>query len=129
MILAVCVEDRMGLSFCGKRLSKDRGLREKMLELSGGQLRMSPYSAKQFQEAVYAGEDYLSGAGAQDWCFAEDDGYLAVLHRVNKVVLFRWNRAYPADRFFQIPDGWRMTAQEDFPGNSHEKITMEVYEP
>lgn len=129
MILAVCVDDRMGLSFCGRRLSKDRVIRDKLTELSGGRLRMSPYSAKQFEGFVYGGTDYLIGASDGDWCFAENDDYLAVSEKLEKIVLFRWNRAYPADLHFQIPEGWHMTAREDFPGNSHEKITMEVYEP
>ena len=129
MILALCVDDRMGLSFCTRRLSKDRVIREKLTKLSGGSLRMSMYSAKQFESAVYSGEDYLTGAAKGDWCFAENDDYLEVFGSVEKIVLFRWNRAYPADLFFRIPEGWRLTAREDFPGNSHDNITMEVYEP
>lgn len=129
MILAICVDDRMGLSFCSRRLSKDRVIREKLTELSGGKLRMSMYSAKQFENEVYSGEDYLTGSAEGDWCFAENDDYLAAMGSIEKIVLFRWNRAYPADLFFRIPEGWHMTKHEDFPGNSHEIITMEVYEP
>lgn len=128
MIIAVCVENRMGLMFQNRRLSKDALLREKLLELSGGSLRMSVYSGKQFSGPVYAGTDYLTGAGDGQWCFVENDDYLSCQDRIEKIVLFKWNRDYPADLYFTFPGEWRMIHTEDFPGNSHDKITMEVYE-
>ncbi len=128
MILAAIVDNRMGLSWMGKRLSKDAAFRRRLLELSGGNLRMSPYSAKQFAESVYAGTDYLSGARPGEWCFAENGDYLAWAQEMEKVYLFRWNRDYPADVFFTFPGEWHLARTEDFPGTSHETITMEVYE-
>lgn len=127
MILAVCVDNRMGLSFMGKRLSKDRTLREKLMTLSGGKLRMSVYSGKQFGLDVYTGADYLSGAREGDWVFAENTEYLDYADMIEQIVLFKWNRDYPADVFFSFPVDWQMVSCEDFPGNSHETITMEVY--
>lgn len=127
MILAACVDNRMGLSFLGKRLSKDRMLREKLLSLSGAKLRMSLYSRKQFESGTYAGEDYLSAACPGDWVFAENADYLDYADRIEQIVLFRWNRDYPADLYFSFPGDWRLVSTEDFPGNSHDNITMEVY--
>ena len=128
MILAVCVDDRMGLSFGGRRLSKDAAVRQRLLELSGGNLRMSAYSARQFEETVYGGADYLSGAAAGDWCFAENTDFEGFADSIEKIVLFRWNRHYPADVHFEFPGKWALVSGEDFPGTSHERITMEVYE-
>lgn len=129
MIIALCVESRMGLQFQGKRLSKDALLREKLLRLSEGALRMSEYSAKQFSQPVYAGADYLAGAERGQWCFCENGDYLDFAPQIEKIVLFRWNRDYPADLYFVFPGEWRLTSTQDFPGKSHETITMEVYEP
>ena len=128
MILAVCVENRMGISFMGKRLSKDRLLREKLVSMAGGSLRMSVYSGKQFGPGVYMAPDYLSEAGPGDWVFAENAEYLDYADRIERIVLFKWNRDYPADVYFSFPGDWSMVSSEDFPGNSHETITMEVYE-
>ena len=128
MILTVCVDDRMGISFGGRRQSKDSAVRQKLLSLSGGTVRMSDYSARQFEEGVYHGSDYLSGAKDGDWCFAENSDYEGYVDKIEKIVLFRWNRHYPADVHFQFPGKWALTASEEFPGSSHEKITMEVYE-
>ena len=128
MILSLCADDRLGLSFGGRRLCKVSQVRRRLLELSGGKLRMSEYSARQFEEPVYSGADYLSGAAAEDWCFAENRDYLAFSDAIGKIVLFRWNRHYPADVRFEFPGKWALVRSEDFPGSSHEKITMEVYE-
>ena len=128
MILSVCVDERMGMSFGGRRQSKDAVIRQKLLTLSGGSLRMSDYSARQFTEPVYHGPDYLSGANSGDWCFAENAEYGDFTDKIRKIVLFRWNRHYPSDVQFRFPGKWALTASEDFPGTSHEKITMEVYE-
>ena len=128
MILAVCVENRMGISFMGKRLSKDCLLREKLVSMAGGRLRMSVYSGKQFGPDVYMAPDYLSEAGPEDWVFAENTEYLDYADRIDRIVLFKWNRDYPADVYFSFPGDWNMISSENFPGNSHETITMEVYE-
>ena len=127
MILMICVDDRLGIRFGGRRQSKDRRLRQRLLELSGGRLRMSEYSARQFEEDVYSGGDYLSAAEDGDWCFAEDTDFEAFAEKIEKIVLFRWNRIYPADEFFRFPGKWRLEHAEDFPGSSHERITQEVY--
>ncbi len=128
MILAVCADDRLGMSFGGRRQSKDAEVRRRLWALSGGRLRMSEYSARQFEEPVYSGSDYLSGAKRGDWCFAEDRDYECCAGQIEKVVLFRWNRHYPSDVQFRFPGKWALVRFEDFPGSSHEKITMEVYE-
>ena len=127
MILALCVDDRMGLSLKGRRLSKDSALREKLWALSGGALRTSEYSARQFEQAVYTGKDYLSGAKQGDWCFLENADYQNFADAIEKIVLFRWNRHYPSDLQFRFPGKWRLVSSEDFHGTSHDKLTMEVY--
>ena len=49
MILAVCIDDRNGMLFNGRRQSQDRVLREDLVrEAGGGPLWMSAYSARQF---------------------------------------------------------------------------------
>lgn len=127
MILAVCVDNAFGMMFGKRRQSKDAALREHLLALSGGRLRMSAYSAKQFEQAVYSEPDYLSGAQDGDWCFVENGDYEAYTDRIEQIVLFRWNRDYPADLHFHFPGQWQLISREDFPGKSHETITMEVY--
>ena len=82
----------------------------------------------------YAGECDVSSAPVSythlaDYCFAELDDVRPYENQVQKVIVFRWNRHYPSDVRFGIDlSTWRLAAAEEFPGSSHEKITMEVYE-
>ena len=61
MHLIVCVDDRDGMSFCGRRLSRDRELIAHILKLTAGRkLWMSAYSAKMFPDAdVMEDESFL----------------------------------------------------------------------
>ena len=129
MIVAACVDDGFGLRFAGRRQSRDRVLVQKLLELAQGRLRIAPDAMKLFaDQCVYCGPDWLTGAGSGDWCFCEDASYMEQADAIEKIVLFQWNRSYPADTYFTFPGQWACRSREDFAGSSHEKITIEVYE-
>ena len=135
MTLIVCVDDLGGMAFNHRRQSQDRVLRERILAMAQGKrLLMSPYSARQFgpQPNLNIQEDFLQEALEGDLCFAETGPLLPYEKWISRLILFRWNRVYPADTHFDIPlveeTGWHLVSSEDFPGSSHEKITMEVYE-
>lgn len=128
MILIVCVDDNMGMAFNHRRQSQDRLLRRRLLERVGAsKLRMSPYTARQFDalpENVQVSELFLSEAEAGEYCFAE----LSCPDDAEGVVLYRWNRSYPADvRFTLALSAFRLTERTDFAGFSHPKITEEIY--
>ena len=134
-IIAV-IDDGGGLMFNHRRQSQDRVLRERILNLSdGSRLWMYAYTRKQFDSAepdrISVDEDFLEKARNGDFCFVENVPLLPVLSRVERVILFRWNRAYPSDFRFDVDVSappWTLTTMEEFPGFSHEKITMEVYD-
>ena len=49
---------------------------------------------------------------------------------IEKIILYRWNRKYPADFRFDInleDSEWKLAETREFTGSSHEKITEEVY--
>lgn len=137
MIIAVCVEDRWGMTFHDRRLSMDSAVREKMLRLaSGTRLWMDEYSWNQFEEAEIPGDvsvqvtdRFSEKAGAGEICFLEKQDPAALKEEVEGVLLFRWNRTYPADRYFpaEMLEGLSLKRTEEFAGSSHEKITLEVY--
>lgn len=134
MILIVCTDDDNGMAFANRRQSQDRLLRERLLQLSGGKLWLNAYSAKQFSPEESAGftidESFLEHAGAGDFCFAETTDPAPYEERIEKLILYRWNRRYPASLHFSIPlaeHGWKLVSTEDFKGHSHETITEEVY--
>ena len=48
--------------------------------------------------------------------------------KIEKLIVFKWNREYPSDFSLDIDlSQWSLISTTDFKGNSHEKITMEVY--
>lgn len=130
MNLIACVDKDLGLSFNGRRQSRDRAVVARILALSGSaRLLMSPASQSLFAPAEHlvADPNFLTLAKAGDFCFLEQ-GPLPT-ENVERVFLFHWNRAYPADCYFTLDLGaLRRVSREDFAGHSHKKITLEIYE-
>lgn len=131
MHLIFCVDERDGLSFCGRRLSQDRNLCQHMLTLTAGsRLWVHPYSAKLFPEgSVLVDETYIEQAKTGDYCFVEKGPFPASWGDVHSVTLYHWNRAYPSTERFSrsLLENMHLETTEEFPGNSHEKITMERF--
>lgn len=129
MILICCVDDHMGMTFHRRRQSQDRVLRQRILKRSGGDLWMNEYSAKQFAgEAarITVDADCLRNCPDGAYCFVEDQPIDAC--DPQQIVLYRWNRTYPADAYFALPlERWRLVSTEQFRGHSHDCITEEVY--
>ena len=134
-IIAV-IDDGGGLMFNHRRQSQDRALRARILELAErSRLWMNAYSRRQFADAdggrITVDENFLEQARDGEFCFVEDAPVTPVLNRVERVILFHWNRAYPSDTRFDVDlsaPGWTLVETEEFPGFSHEKITKEVYD-
>ena len=139
MILIQCVDNRNGTFFNRRRQSQDRLLRSRILsELHGRRLWMNAYSLRQFQKELplevrlSVDEDFLTKAGTGEVCFVEGLPLLPWLDRIEQVILYRWNRDYPADTYLDLAldaPPWSLAAREDFPGFSHPMLTKEVYIP
>lgn len=131
----ICVDDNGGTMFNHRRQSQDRVLRDHILKLVGSApLWMSPYSASQFaaeeQRRIKLTDQPLQSAGDGEFCLVEGEPLMPYETQLELVVLFRWNRVYPADTYFDIPlgeHGWNLVKTSKFPGYSHEEITEEVY--
>lgn len=135
MLVAVCVDDKGGMMFNHRRQSQDRILRADLLAMAGEKsLWLNEYSAKQFQpedqEKLTIAEDFLSQASEGELCLVEDQPLAPWLDKLEEVVVYHWNRAYPADQHLDLaltePD-WNMVECCEFAGSSHEKITKEIY--
>lgn len=134
MKIILCLDDKNGMLFNRRRQSKDSALRTHLLKTTaGGKLWMNSYSLAQFEgadDAITVSEEFLEQAGGQDYCFVENTDISAYAHKVTGVIIYRWNREYPRDMTFPaelFADRWKLAKREDFPGNSHETITQEVY--
>lgn len=136
MIIIAAVDDRMGTLFNHRRQSRDEALRRSVLdEAKGASLWMNAYSLRQFkaeagtEPSIRISENFLFEAGSGEFCFAEGTPLAPVLDKAERIILYHWNRIYPADTFFDIDlsDGWVLAESESFSGKSHEEITKEVY--
>ena len=133
LIIITCVDNQMGMLFNHRRQSQDRILRDHILkQADSSRLLMNSYSAKQFESStsIHIDEHFLSNAAPDDICFVEDCHVAPFESQITKIILYKWNRNYPADLYFDIPlteHGWQLISTKDFAGSSHEKITEEVY--
>ena len=133
MIVIACVDKKYGMLFNQRRQSQDRILRARILELTReAKLWMNEYSSNQFKEGlpshVSVSEEFLSLAGPRDFCFVENTDLTLYQDNITGIILYHWNRDYPADHYFSLDmTQFMMQTIADFSGSSHETITEEVY--
>lgn len=134
MNVFVCLDDKNGMMFNGRRQSRDRVLCARAAAMAEGHtLWMNEYSAPLFPpepalRTMVCG-DFLSRAERGDYCFAENTALAPYEGKIETLFVFRWNRVYPADMRLDLPlERWRKVRTEEFSGSSHETITLEVYE-
>ena len=126
MKLIVCVDDKNGMMFNNRRQSRDKILIENMLEFcKGEQLYIDEYSAVLFPEnSVVVCENFENVENG--YIFVEDT--LPNEEKIQEIIIYKWNRVYPADTYFNISiEDWTLTEIINFEGSSHEKITRERY--
>ena len=127
MTLYICLDDRNGLRFNKRRQSRDAAVLEDIRSQITGNLLIDSFSEKLIRDAEIP---YVLPPERAEDCFAEDIPTEEVLSACKKVVIYRWNRHYPADVRWE-PDlterGFSLAKTVEFPGKSHEIITREVY--
>ena len=133
MIIITCVDEKGGMLFHNRRQSKDRNLLKHIMEVIGkNKLWISEFSSNLFEEYlednVYIVDDGLYCVTANDYCFVENLSLKGIEDKIDKIILYNWNRHYPADTYWELPlDDWHMISEKDIVGSSHEKITERIY--
>ncbi len=124
MKLIFCIEEKNGYLFFGKRQSKDSALIKWLCNYVGDAgLYASAYSTPLFN-----GFDVLREKTDDGYYFVENEDYPK--NDITELVLCRWNRSYPADRFLDLDPkklGLSISKTCDIVGTSHDKITIEIY--
>ena len=120
--------------FNRRRQSRDRAvIADVMASLGDARLRIAPFSERLFEGvegAISVSEDFLSCAADGEVCFVEDRPLCGLLDRIEAITVYRWNRHYPADVYFDLDlqaSGFRLCERVEFAGYSHETITKEIY--
>lgn len=134
MKVIICLDENGGMLFNHRRQSKDRLVVDDMVRFVGnGVLRCNAYSRPLLEEsgAIFVvSEDFLEKAEVWDYCFVEDQGLLQYKDNISQLLVYHWNRSYPADLYLDLDieaEGFMLVERAEFVGSSHEKITREVY--
>ena len=133
MNVIICIDDNLGMMFNNRRLSKDITLTKRIVEIAkNSKLWLNKYSYCLFEQFntsnINVDENFLAEAANGEYCFVENKKLKPFEKWIEKMIIFRWNRSYPADQTFDIDLAkWQLCEVSEFEGNSHEKITMEVY--
>lgn len=137
MNVIVCVDDDGGMLFNRRRQSRDRMLIEDVLamtEENGSRLWIAPFSEELLAPLgamcsfITVDDEFLNKALPQDFCFVENVSLKEYEEMIDSITVYRWNRKYPADTFFDIDlTSWQKRGEKEFAGSSHERITREVY--
>ena len=135
MRVILCLDDRGGMMFNHRRQSRDRVLIEDVVaSLCDAPLYLAPYSQSLFADreiSMTVSESFLSDATEGGVCFVEDRPLTSYLPRIDSMVIYRWNRHYPADLWCDldpVAEGFHLTERTEFVGSSHDCITKETYQ-
>ena len=126
------LDDKNAVTFAGKRQSKDIKVAQKMCEfMSGTPLAIKAKSANFFEGVdipLVTVDNFVDCREDTPTAFCEEIPSQEVLDNALVLIVFRWNRNYPSLTNERLNlDGYSKTFVEEFAGNSHEKITVEVY--
>ena len=132
MKVIVCLDERLGMMFNNRRQSRDSVLISDVVsDLNGEKLYISPYSEKLFDGLdvkLKIKDEPLKAAKRGSVCFIENCSLAEYKKEIDEVVIYRWNRHYPGDFYFDLNmEGYALKSVTEFAGSSHEKITKEVY--
>lgn len=132
MKLIVCIDDHNGILFNNRRVSRDAVLCENVMQLlKDNILYLDEYSSKLFEsyaDRICVKELQKGSIGAEEYYFFEKGDISALEEEIVECILYRWNRAYPADTFLDMKgEGYEMAEQMEFAGSSHSRITREIW--
>lgn len=134
MTVIICLDDRFGMTFNDRRQSRDRRVTDDVLRMTDGKrLYISPFSEKLFSEheGMYILDaEMMKNARSGEYCFVENIALKPYISRIERIIIYHWNRTYPSDFSFDVDlvqEGFSLAFSEEFEGFSHEKITKEIF--
>ena len=136
MNVIVCLDDNNGMMFNKRRQSQDKVLRCSIKELvKDSTLFMNEYSYKLYKDIddgnIKVCDDFLNNCTNDDFCLVENLTLATYKNKIDTIIIYNWNRNYPSDFKFDInikDNNWTLIKSENLKGNSHDKITKNIYE-
>ena len=133
MKIIVCLDNSDGMLFNNRRQSKDKNVIKDIEKLVRDNLLITtPFSWLLFgdKDIKLATTEDFSDVENDDYCFVENRHLGKVKDKITEIIIYRWNRNYPSDFYFDInyKNDFSLISSEEFKGNSHDVITKEIYE-
>ena len=134
MNVIICIDENQGMLFNKRRQSKDIKVIEDIASLTK-ELWISPFSEKLFIDekvktnlVIQVRDNAISHASEGSYCFVENEKLIPYQDKIEQLIVYKWNRSYPSDFKLDLNlNEWKLIETVDFVGNSHEKITREIY--
>ena len=134
MKIIACLCTKGGLLFNNRRQSRDRVLMQNLSEyVADGAIFINDFSSSLFLNTDMSAIEVsspLDAAGENDYVFVENLTLSGYESKINEMVIYRWNRDYPADFRLDIKPldiGLSLVESSEFKGSSHDRITREIY--
>ncbi len=134
MKLIFCTGIRGEMLFNQRRVSRDKSISLDIAELVGdGVIYMDAYSEELFEELAMnkiISPSPMAKADEEDFVFIEKENPKSLVDNADTVIIYNFERRYPFDMKFDTPLtklGFVSLGTNEFAGNSHEKITREVF--
>lgn len=71
----------------------------------------------------------LEACRNKEWAYVENVSLIGYYHLIDEILLYRWDKRYPADRLFpgSLLSAFSLAEKETFRGNSHDEIEFLHY--
>lgn len=131
--VALCIDERGGMIFNKRRVSRDRVLIAELVGSVEGKIYISEYSLRIFEphkERVVVCDDPIRECPEGAVCFIENTPVEPYLGDISSFIIYNWNTMYPYDVCFTIElekEGFTKVSESEFEGSSHDNITKGVY--
>ncbi len=132
MLVAYCIDNNNGLMFNGRRVSRDKAVYDDYISAARNKIYAQRYSEDilgSYASVVFS-DNPFDDAGDNDSVFVESLSIMPYISKIDKIYVYKWNRDYPSDLQVDIDPaalGFKLLETVDFPGNSHDRITKEIY--
>ena len=129
MKVIVCLDQKGGMLFNRRRQSRDACVFQDIMKYAKT-VTASDFSEKLLSTyGVPHTVDESFPKNAKDgYAFCENLPLLPYEESITEVIVYRWDKVYPADTVFDLPlKKYRLISTEEFSGNSHKTIVKETY--
>lgn len=142
MFCIFCTDEDNGYLFSGKRVSFDKEILSDIIHnanINHSRIIVSDYTYRMFQNYfeglnenvphnIVVSRDVLD-AETEDYVFVEEEMREMTEEEIDAFIIYNFNRKYPSStKFTPNPSKFSLSSVWEFKGNSHEKITRNIYE-